>query len=244
MQSIYAVILKEIRRERKFNQRRLADAIQISPGTVAKFETGSLSLTLENLQKTACLFGFSVSDIDSVAEKYAMWLNHFFGYEIYLNKLENEEDDFMILANDFYKSEIFKLVSENTMGISGDFGGVMYFPRPISFYVVNKPSRDFINLKNVFRYITNESFRNGEIVEGYGRWSSRRVIFEECYNCNEVLDYFKFDPNIENTQEYNKQNFIVNKQNFMAKLANNSLNKSTFYTYLHSDNPEYHFNGV
>jgi transcriptional regulator with XRE-family HTH domain len=227
MQSIYTVILKEIRRERRCNQQQLAHAIRVSPGTVTKFESGALALTFENLLKISYRFGYSVDEIHAVAEKYGMWLRHFFGYEIYLERINNDEDDLMKLANEFYKSEISKKISENYLGTSGYFGGVMRFPRAISYYSIHsKPKKDFIDLRNVFRYITNESFRKGNIIiDKFGRWDNGeyRIIFDETTNHQEVLDYFSFDPNIKEIKSYNEQNFIINRIKFVDELNRNSL---------------------
>ena len=93
---------------------------------------------------------------------------------------------------------------------------------------------DFIDIKNVFRYITNEGFRNGNIViDKFGRWGNgeARVIFDEAKNYQEVLDYFSYDKNIKD----NAQNFIVNRIKFMDKLKENSLNFSSALNFSQND---------
>ncbi|WP_026486709.1 helix-turn-helix domain-containing protein [Caldanaerobius polysaccharolyticus] len=52
--------LKELRSERQLTQRELADLLQLSPSTIAMYETGQRMPDPEILQKIADFFGVSV----------------------------------------------------------------------------------------------------------------------------------------------------------------------------------------
>ena len=55
--------LKEIRKERHMTQGELAEATKLHRVTIAKYETGSVSPTLESAQKLAKALGVSIDEL-------------------------------------------------------------------------------------------------------------------------------------------------------------------------------------
>ena len=177
IQSIVAIVLKELRSERLFNQTKLSINLNISQSSITKIETGKNAITLENLIKFSYFFHENPARIIEASERYAMWLQSFFGYEIYMEKIASEEDDFLNLANDFYKSEIFKFPQKDSQ--------------------INTKEKNVLLLKDVFHYITNESYRFGEVVPGHQKYTYI-VNYDEINNASEVIDFLSLENNREN----------------------------------------------
>ena len=169
IQSIVAIVLKELRSERLFNQTKLSINLNISQSSITKIETGKNAITLENLIKFSYFFHENPARIIEASERYAMWLQSFFGYEIYMEKIASEEDDFLNLANDFYKSEIFKKVFLIESDHIKNRKSVLKFPQKDS--QINTKEKNVLLLKDVFHYITNESYRFGEVVPGHQKYT-------------------------------------------------------------------------
>lgn len=191
LQSIYAIILKELRHDRSYNQKKLSINLNLSQSSITKIETGINAITLENLIKFSYFFHENPGSIIAASERYAMWLESFFDYEIFIEKIPLQEDDFLKLANEFYKSEIFKKVFPFDNDFNVFSNRVLSFPKPSQS--LNKITPQLL-LKSVFHYITNESYRSGKIVPGYSRYNYI-VEYKEINNLNEVLSFFS-DENI------------------------------------------------
>lgn len=56
----YKLKLREFREEKEMTQRQVAKALNLSPGAVAKWETGMNRPTMKNLLALAGLFGCSL----------------------------------------------------------------------------------------------------------------------------------------------------------------------------------------
>ena len=56
----YDLKLRELREARGLSQRKLADAIGVTPGTVALWELGLRNLSMQNLIALADLFGCTI----------------------------------------------------------------------------------------------------------------------------------------------------------------------------------------
>lgn len=192
------MIIKEIRLSRGFTQKRLAISIDSSQASIAKFESGALSIPLEVLIKISYFFGESLGRINEQAELYAMWLEYFHNYSIYLEKLPQGKDDLFALANEFYKSD--KNISEYITSLEKLSRDVMRFPVNYNHYAINKSKKDTLVLANVFRYITNESFRNGKVVE-VNRFYSQ-VIYEEIDDFEKIKDFFSDEKIYKNREDF------------------------------------------
>ena len=145
-----------------------------------------------------------------------MWLESFFSYEITMEKIPLEEDDFLKLANEYYKSDIFKkVISYNTL--EEEFGhNVLRFPSKLSDWSLNTPTQDILLLKGVFHYITNENYRLGEIIPGYRRYS-HVVKYEEINDVNAVMNFFS------------EKNVVKNREEFINRLRKKTFSYTNFF---------------
>jgi transcriptional regulator with XRE-family HTH domain len=205
LQSITAIILKELRHDRSFNQKKLSVSLNLSQSSITKIETGANAITLENLIKFSYFFHEDPGQIIEASERYGMWLESFFGYEITVEKVPLKEDGFLMLANDFYKSEIFKKIPDYYTIVETIGRDALSFPRRLSDYSFNTPEEDSLLLKSVFHYVTNESYRLGEIVPGHRRYT-HVVKYKEINDVDAVMDFFS------------KENFLENRKKFMKRL--------------------------
>lgn len=102
LQTIVAIVLKELRLERGVHQAQIADFINKTPSAVAKMEMGQMTLSVESLYAIASAHGVSGSQVLFAAEHYAQLLAATRIW--YISRNSPEVDDLVSAASMYYSS--------------------------------------------------------------------------------------------------------------------------------------------
>lgn len=102
LQTIVAIVLKELRLERGVHQAQVADFINKTPSAIAKIEMGQMTLSIENFYAIALAHGVSGSQVLFAAEHYAQLLATTGSW--YISRNSPEVDDLLSAASMYYSS--------------------------------------------------------------------------------------------------------------------------------------------
>ncbi len=115
--TISAIILKELRLERKMHQALLAERVNKAPSAWSKIENGKASIDVALLFQCAAAMGLAAMDILSIIDRYAQFLSSS-GFQILFNS-DPETDDLREIADEYYKSPGHKLLNKQFSNFQG-----------------------------------------------------------------------------------------------------------------------------
>lgn len=115
--TISAIILKELRLERRLHQAVLAERVNKTNSAWSKIENGKANIDISTLYKCASALGLSALDILNIIDRHAQFLSNN-GFQILLNS-EIETDDLRDIADEYYKSQGHKLLAKQMTYFQG-----------------------------------------------------------------------------------------------------------------------------
>lgn len=135
IQSIVAIVLKELRLERGLEPAQIADFINKTSSAVAKIEMGRMTLSLESLYAISFAYGIPGSQVLFAAEHYAQLLAT--TNDWYISRNRPEVDDLVSAASMYYKSTEFqnRQIRVNNHGSTS----ILYVPQPVMSVMYQPP---------------------------------------------------------------------------------------------------------
>lgn len=143
--SIIAVIIKELRLAASCDQKSLSIQLKGYLSYITKLEDGSIGVRLENLYSICYALQQSPSEVIATAELYAMWFEKFLNFNVSLERIPLDDDDFIQMSNMFYKrKKVGKIdLTSTEYALKNQ---VLMFPEKMS-------EIDSLSLVGVFAYI-------------------------------------------------------------------------------------------
>ena len=108
MANIIGNNIKTLRDGMGFNQSTIARFLNVDQSLISKIEKGERILSVDMLEKLACLFGVSINDIDSSTHEASTPSVAFSASDLYLEALEAIRAINRIALNSEYMAEILK----------------------------------------------------------------------------------------------------------------------------------------
>lgn len=160
--SIIAVILKELRLAAGCDQKTLSLHLKDYLSYITKLEDGSIGVRLENLYSICYALQQSPSEVIATAELYAMWFEKFLNFNVSLERIPFNDDDFLQMSNMFYKRKKVGKVDLTSTGHALK-NQVLMFPEKMS-------EIDSLSLVGVFGYIDSYSPSDAQqVMEFFGK---------------------------------------------------------------------------
>ncbi len=88
MANTVGVNIKKLREEMKLNQSNLANFLNVDQSLISKIENGERSLSIDMLEKLACLFGVTIDEMENENPKKSSYSIAFRANELSYDDLE------------------------------------------------------------------------------------------------------------------------------------------------------------
>lgn len=152
IQTIVAIVLKELRVERGIHQAQLADHLSKSASAIAKLESGQTALGLDIFYTICAAHNVVGSMVLAAAERYAQMFNASHWIVV---RATPDKESLMDAASLYYSSPGFK--RRQQMPLTGLLG---------NNEILNGPAywgNDIITMPDVFRFALQEDYRNEQL---------------------------------------------------------------------------------